>query len=61
VTTIVAFVVVLGILILVHEFGHFIVARQAGVSAAFSIGFGLVLWRVRGRDGVLPVAVPRGT
>jgi len=49
VTTIVAFVVVLGILILVHEFGHFIVARLSGVGVErFSVGFGPVLWRYRG-------------
>jgi regulator of sigma E protease len=49
VTTIVAFVVVLGVLILVHEFGHFLVARLAGVGVErFSIGFGPVLWHYRG-------------
>jgi regulator of sigma E protease len=49
VTTIVAFVAVLGVLILVHEFGHFLVARLAGVGVErFSIGFGPVLWRYRG-------------
>ena len=48
-TTIVAFVVVLGVLILVHEFGHFLVARLAGVGVErFSIGFGPVLWRHQG-------------
>ena len=48
-TTMVAFVLVLGILILVHEFGHFVVARLAGVGVErFSIGFGPVLWRYRG-------------
>ncbi len=48
-TTIVAFVVVLGVLILVHEFGHFLVARLSGVGVErFSIGFGPVLWRYRG-------------
>jgi regulator of sigma E protease len=51
VTTIVAFVVVLGVLILVHEFGHFLVARLAGVGVErFSIGFGPVLWRFRGKE-----------
>src|SRR6266568_2052611 len=50
VTTIVAFLVVLGILILVHEFGHFLVARLAGVGVErFSVGFGPVLWRYRGK------------
>ena len=47
----VSFVVVLGILILVHELGHFFMARFAGVGVErFSIGFGPVLWRVRGKD-----------
>jgi regulator of sigma E protease len=51
VTTIVAFVVVLGVLILIHELGHFLMARLAGVGVErFSIGFGPVLWRVRGRE-----------
>ena len=50
-TTIVSFVVVLGILILVHEFGHFVVARLAGVGVErFSIGFGPVLWRFRRKE-----------
>ena len=48
-TTIISFVVVLGILILVHEFGHFLVARLSGVGVErFSVGFGPVLWRYRG-------------
>ncbi|PYM07512.1 MAG: RIP metalloprotease RseP, partial [Candidatus Rokuibacteriota bacterium] len=43
-TTIGSFVVVIGILILIHELGHFIVARLAGVGVErFSIGFGPVL------------------
>jgi regulator of sigma E protease len=51
VTTIVSFVVVLGILILVHEFGHFVVARLAGVGVErFSVGFGPVLWRFRRKE-----------
>src|SRR5262249_27580798 len=50
-TTVIAFVAVLGILILVHEFGHFIVARLSGVGVErFSIGFGPVLWRIRGKE-----------
>jgi len=51
VTTLVSFVVVLGVLILVHEFGHFLVARLAGVGVErFSVGFGPVLWRMRRRE-----------
>ena len=50
-TTIVSFVAVLGVLILIHEFGHFIMARLSGVGVErFSIGFGPVLWRVRGKE-----------
>ncbi len=50
-TTLVAFVVVLGVLILIHELGHFLMARLAGVGVErFSIGFGPVLWRIRGKE-----------
>ena len=36
-----AFIVALGVLITVHEFGHFWVARRCGVRVErFSIGFG---------------------
>lgn len=49
----VSFVVALGLLITVHEFGHFWVARRAGVKVLrFSIGFGKPLWRRVGKDGV---------
>lgn len=42
---IVPFIVLLGILVFVHEFGHFIVARLLGVKVvAFSIGFGKKIW-----------------
>ncbi|MGE5240216.1 MAG: RIP metalloprotease RseP [Bacteroidota bacterium] len=49
-----AFVVALGILITVHEFGHFWVARRLGVKVLrFSVGFGKPLWSRRvGRDGM---------
>ncbi|HMU99832.1 MAG TPA: RIP metalloprotease RseP [Rhodocyclaceae bacterium] len=47
-----AFVVVLGVLIVVHEFGHFLVARLCGVKVLrFSVGFGRPLWsRISGAD-----------
>ena len=50
--TIVAFVVALGCLIVVHEFGHYLVARACGVKVLrFSVGFGKSLWTRRmGRD-----------
>jgi regulator of sigma E protease len=40
------FIVAIGVLVAVHEFGHFWVARKVGVKVIrFSIGFGKVLWR----------------
>lgn len=50
-TSVLSFVVVIGILILIHEFGHFIVARLTGVGVErFSIGFGPVIARWRGKE-----------
>ena len=47
-----AFIVALGILITVHEFGHFWVARRCGVWVErFSIGFGPALWRRKDKQG----------
>ncbi|MFS9381566.1 sigma E protease regulator RseP [Citrobacter sp. ANG330] len=47
-----AFIVALGVLITVHEFGHFWVARRCGVRVErFSIGFGKALWRRTDRSG----------
>lgn len=41
-----SFIVALGILITVHEYGHFWVARKNGVKVErFSVGFGTPLWR----------------
>ncbi len=46
--TVMAFIVALGVLIVVHEFGHFIVARWCGVKVLrFSVGFGRPLLVVR--------------
>ncbi len=40
-----AFIVVLSIVVFVHEFGHFWVARRCGVRVeSFSIGFGREIW-----------------
>ncbi|WP_312120113.1 sigma E protease regulator RseP [Pantoea vagans] len=47
-----AFIVALGVLITVHEFGHFWVARRCGVKVErFSIGFGKSLWQRRDSHG----------
>ncbi len=62
--TVASFIVALGILIAVHEFGHFWVARKLGVKVLrFSIGFGRpLLRRVGARDGTeyIIAAVPLG-
>jgi regulator of sigma E protease len=46
ITTVLAFLFTLGVLIIVHEYGHYRVAVACGVRVLrFSIGFGRVLWR----------------
>ena len=46
----VAFLIALGILISIHEFGHFWVARKVGIKVQrFSIGFGKALIRRQGK------------
>src|SRR5258708_12071024 len=43
--------IVLGIMVLVHEWGHFIVAKSFGVRVdIFSIGFGTRLWGYKRGD-----------
>lgn len=52
IVAVIAFVVALGILVTVHEFGHFWVARRCGVKVLrFSVGFGKPLWSRVGNDG----------
>jgi len=48
-----AFILAIGIIIIVHELGHYAAARWCGVKVLrFSVGFGRPLWRRRfGRDG----------
>lgn len=58
-----AFIVALGILVAVHEWGHFIVARKCGVQVLrFSIGFGKPLWRTVDKHGTefVVAAIPLG-
>lgn len=50
--SVLAFIVAIGVLVTVHEFGHYWVAKRLGVKVLrFSVGFGrpLLSWR-RGRD-----------
>lgn len=49
---VVPFVVLLGILVFVHELGHYLVAKFSGVQVeAFSIGFGKELWGFVDKSG----------
>src|SRR5271156_3194897 len=46
-----AFVVLVGVMVIVHEFGHFAVAKLCGVRVeAFSVGFGPRLFGVKYGD-----------
>lgn len=58
------FVLALGLLITIHEFGHFWVARRLGVKILrFSIGFGRALWSRRvgpDRMELVIAAIPLG-
>ena len=56
-------IVSLGVLVTIHEFGHFWVARRNGVKVLrFSVGFGKPLWKRLGRDGTeyVVAALPLG-
>lgn len=53
------FLVALALLIVIHEYGHFWVARRCGVKVLrFSVGFGKPLWRKLGADGTEYVLAP---
>jgi len=55
----IALIVTLGILVTIHEFGHFWVARRCGVKVLrFSIGFGKAAKTWVGKDGVEYVIAP---
>ena len=51
-TNLAAFIVAISVLVAIHEYGHYIVGRWAGMKVLrFSIGFGKPLWTwVRGAD-----------
>ena len=50
-TTLLAFIFVLGVLIFVHELGHFLAARRIGVRVlTFSLGFGPKILSTRRGD-----------
>src|SRR6202046_1180426 len=58
-STIIQLAIVLGIMVLVHEFGHFAVAKLCGIRVeVFSIGFGKRLFGFRRGDTDSPLSVP---
>ncbi|MDQ6979290.1 MAG: RIP metalloprotease RseP [Mariprofundaceae bacterium] len=63
-TDTVAFIVAIALLIAIHEYGHFIVARKLGIKVEkFSVGFGPSLFSWRSRDGEVEyilAAIPLG-
>lgn len=61
--TFLAFLILLGVLITIHELGHFLFARLFGVKVeSFSIGFGPALIKWKGKDGTVYqiAAIPLG-
>ena len=62
--TVFAFVIAISVLVVIHEFGHYWVARRMGVKVLrFSVGFGKPLWIRRfGRDKTewVVAAIPLG-
>lgn len=58
----IAFIIVIGILVFIHEFGHFIAARLCGVGVeVFSLGFGPKILKKRvGRTLYCLSAIPLG-
>lgn len=51
-TSLLAFIVAISVLVAIHEYGHYIIGRWAGMKVLrFSIGFGKPIWTwVRGKD-----------
>ncbi len=62
--TVIAFIVALSVLIVIHEYGHYWVAKRCNVKVLrFSVGFGKPVWsKTIGRDGTQWViaAIPLG-
>ena len=51
--TLILLIFILGLIILVHEFGHFITAKKSGVYIhEFSIGMGPIIKTHKGKDGI---------
>ena len=56
--TVLATIILLGVLIFVHELGHFLVARKLGmVAEVFSIGFGPATWKKTHKGVVYKIGI----
>lgn len=61
VSSVLAFIIAIGVLVSVHEYGHFWVARRLGFKVLrFSVGFGKPLLRWRGGPARYPAAASGG-
>ena len=61
--TVLSLLITLGILVTIHEWGHYWVARRCGVKVLrFSVGFGKPIWMRKGKDGTeyAVAAIPLG-
>jgi len=60
--TIIVFIVILGLLVFVHEFGHFLAAKKAGVKVEeFAFGFPPRLWSIKRKGTIYAInAIPLG-
>ena len=48
IVSILIFILILGVIVISHEFGHFIIARRSGIRVnEFDLGFGPTLWKKR--------------
>jgi len=53
ITTVLIFIIVLGLLVFVHELGHFLTAKKLGMKVEeFGFGFPPKIWSKKGKDGV---------
>jgi regulator of sigma E protease len=60
--TVIAFIIILGLLVFVHELGHFLVAKKKGVKVEeFGFGFPPRLWGIKKGETIYSVnAIPVG-
>ena len=60
--SIIVFLLVLGLVIVIHELGHFIMAKRANILChEFSLGMGPILWSKRGKETLYTIrAIPLG-